>query len=91
MVGTAASRLLAENGYIVSRLLRRQSAAKIVEAPPVEKPTVSHTAEEVPNEIQSDAQDEVENEVENEIQNEVQSESQAEPLTGHSGRNAPRI
>ncbi len=81
MVGTAASRLLAENGYIVSRLLRRQSAAKIVEAPPVEKPTVSHTAEEVPNEIQSDAQDEVENEVENEIQNEVQSESQAEPLT----------
>jgi uncharacterized protein len=73
MVGTAVSQLLAENGYTVSRLLRRQSAAKIVEAPPAEKPA----ERQIENEIQSEAQDEVENEVENE----VQSELQAEPLT----------
>jgi uncharacterized protein (TIGR01777 family) len=77
MVGTAVSRLLADNGYTVSRLLRRQSAGKIVEAPPVEKPVESHAAEDVESEIQSEAQDEVENEIENE----VQSESEAEPLT----------
>ena len=81
MIGTAVSRLLAENGYTVSRLLRRQSAAKIVEAPRVEKPAEIDTAEEVPNEIRSEEQDEVENEIENEIENEVQSEAQAEPLT----------
>ena len=81
MVGTAVSRLLSENGYTVSRLLRRQSAAKIVVAPPVEKPAESQPGVETPSEIQREAQDEFQNEVENEIQNEVQSEAQAEPLT----------
>jgi uncharacterized protein (TIGR01777 family) len=39
MVGTAVTRLLAENGHTVSRLLRRQSKGKLVEAVlPVEKP-----------------------------------------------------
>jgi uncharacterized protein len=37
LVGTALTRLLTENGHIVSRLLRRQSKEKIIEAPPVEK------------------------------------------------------
>ena len=72
LVGTAVSRLLGENGHIVSRLLRHKSAVKIVEAPPTEKP-VERPIEE---EVQSGAQDEVSNEVENEIQNEVQSEAQ---------------
>jgi len=39
MVGTAVTRLLTENGHTVSRLLRRQSKGKLVEAaPPVETP-----------------------------------------------------
>ncbi|HEY4837690.1 MAG TPA: TIGR01777 family oxidoreductase, partial [Candidatus Acidoferrales bacterium] len=81
MVGTAVSRLLAENGYTVSRLLRHQSAAKIVVTPPAGKPVESHTEDETQNEVPSETQDTVENEIENEIENEVQSEGQAEPLT----------
>ncbi len=39
MVGTAVTRLLTENGHTVSRLLRRQSKGKLIEAaPPVETP-----------------------------------------------------
>jgi uncharacterized protein len=81
MVGTAVSGLLAENGYTVSRLLRRKSAAKIVEAPPVEKRDESKPEEEIRHEVEGDARGEVENEIENEVENEVQSEAQAEPLT----------
>jgi hypothetical protein len=73
MVGTAVSRLLAENGYAVSRLLRRQSAAKIVELTPIEKP--------VEPQVESEAESAERDAFENEIENEIQSEAQAEPLT----------
>jgi uncharacterized protein len=81
MVGTAVSRLLAENGYTVSRLIRRQSATKIADPPVVEKPIERSAEDAAPSEVQSEVQDAVENEIESEIQNEVQSEAQAEPLT----------
>jgi uncharacterized protein (TIGR01777 family) len=81
MVGTAVSRLLAENGYTVSRLIRHKSAAKIVVTPPAEKPVESQAEDKTQNEVPSETQDTVENEIENEIENEVQSEGQAEPLT----------
>jgi len=77
LVGTAVSQLLAENRYTVSRLLRRQSAANIVEASPVEKRVERHAEDEIQNEVRSEAHDEVENEIENEVQTEIQ----AEPLT----------
>jgi uncharacterized protein len=39
MVGTAVTRVLTENGHTISRLLRRQSKEKLIEAaPPVQKP-----------------------------------------------------
>src|SRR5579864_6783788 len=51
MVGTAVTHLLAENGYTVSRLLRRQSKGKITEAvPPVKEPP-SDTSPIDPQEI----------------------------------------
>ena len=40
LVGTAITRLLTENGHIVSRLLRHQSRAKITAPTPVEEPPV---------------------------------------------------
>jgi uncharacterized protein len=81
MVGTAVSRLLAENGYTVSRLLRQKSAPKIVEALPVEKPVESQSDTEIQSEVENDTRDEIQTEIENEAENEVQSEVQAEPLT----------
>jgi uncharacterized protein len=50
MVGTAVTRLLTENGHTASRLLRRHSRGKIIEAAPVE----SEIPVPVPNDVRWD-------------------------------------